>query len=108
MIHTKRRRNLLRKAKGFKWGRKSSIRLARPAVLKAGVNAFRDRKRKKRLNRQVQQVRINAAARATGMNYSTFIGALKKAGIVLDRKVLAEIARDYPAVFEKIISAVKA
>lgn len=108
MIHVKRRRNLLKKAKGYKWRRKNTIRLARPAVLKAGANAFADRKRKKRLNRQLHQIRINAGVRALGMNYSTFVGSLKKAGIILDRKVLAEVAKDYPAVFEKIVAAIKA
>ena len=107
MVHAKKRRNLLKKAKGFKWGRKSKIKLARVAVLKAGVNAYRDRRLKKRNNRQLQQIRINAAVRTLDLSYSRFIHALKEAGVALDRKVLAEIAMRYPEVFKAIVAAAK-
>lgn len=107
MIHAKKRRNLLKAAKGYKWGRKAKVRLARVAVLKAGVNAYRDRRLKKRDNRQLQQIRINAAVRALDLSYSRFIHALKEAGVALDRKVLAEIAMKYPEVFKGIVAAVK-
>lgn len=105
--HTKRRKNLLSKTKGMKWGRKSKIRLARPAMLKAGVYAYRDRRNKKRAFRRLWQVRINAAVRPLGLSYSKFIGALKKANIALDRKVLAGLAKDHPAVFEKVVEKIK-
>lgn len=107
IIHGKKRRTILKAAKGYKWGRKSKIKLARVAVLKAGQNAYRDRRLKKRDNRQLQQLRINAAARILGTNYSRFIGMMHKAGATLDRKVLSQIAADYPEVFKKILEAIK-
>lgn len=105
--HTKRRRNLLAKVKGFKWGRKSKIRLARPASLKAGVYAFRDRRAKKRNFRKLWNLKINAAARANGTTYSKFINALKLAKVELDRKVLAQFAEHNPEIFTKITETVK-
>ena len=107
-MHAKRRRNLLAKTKGYMWGRKSKIKLARTAVLKAGVNASKGRKQKKRDFRSLWTVRLNAAAREHGMSYSKFIDALKKANIELDRKVLAAIALEHPAVFAKIMEEIKA
>jgi len=89
------------------WGRKSKIKLAKVAMLKAGVNAYRGRKQKKRDFRSLWTVRLNAAAREHGMSYSKFIDALKKANIELDRKVLAAIALEHPSVFDKIIAEVK-
>ena len=107
VMHAKRRRNLLAKTKGYMWGRKSKIKLAKVAMLKAGVNAYRGRKQKKRDFRSLWTVRLNAAAREHGMSYSKFIDALKKANIELDRKVLAAIALEHPSVFDKIIAEVK-
>lgn len=105
--HTKRRRNLLSKVKGYKWGRKSKIRLARPAMLKAGAYAYRDRRQKKRNFRKLWTTKINAAARLNDISYSRLIDGLKKANIALDRKVLATIGEKHPAVFTKIVEAVK-
>lgn len=105
--HTKRRKNLLKKAKGYMWGRKSKVRLARTAVLKAGVYAYRDRRNKKRDFRRLWQVRINAAVRPLGMNYSQFIHSIKQAGIELDRKTLSNLAKDNAPVFEAIVNEVK-
>ena len=105
--HTKRRRNLLKKAKGFKWGRKKSIKLASTAVTRAGVNAYRSRRLMKRDYRQLWTVRLNAALRPLGMSYSRFINALKKKNVTLDRKVLAQLAAEHPAIFAKIVEAVK-
>lgn len=105
--HVKRRKSLMQKTKGMMWGRKSKIRLARPAMLKAGVNAFRDRRNKKRTNRRLWQVRLNAALRPLGTSYSRFIDGLKKAGIALDRKVLSQLANDHQAVFQKIVEKTK-
>ena len=107
VIHLKKRRKLLSKVKGYRWRRKSTIRQARPAVLKAGVNAYRDRKNKKRSFRQLWNIKINAACREHGISYSRFIDALKKANVGLDRKVLAEIAEKHPLVFSKIVAQVK-
>jgi len=105
--HVKRRRNLLRAVKGYKWGRKSKIRLARPAMLKAGSYAYRDRRNKKRTFRRLWNIKINAGARANGTTYSRLINALKNAGITLDRKVLAQLAEKKPAVFSKVVEATK-
>ena len=107
IIHMKKRRNLLARVKGFKWGRKSKIRLARPAMLKAGAHAFADRRAKKRTFRQLWNLKINAAARLNGTTYSKFINGLKKAGIELDRKVLSQIAQKHPGVFAKIVEKAK-
>lgn len=107
MGHVKRRKSLLARTKGMKWGRKSKIREARTAVLKAGAHAFCGRRNKKRIFRRLWQVRLNAALRPLGMNYSKFIDALKKSGSTLDRKVLSQIAKDHPVVFEKIVNSIK-
>jgi large subunit ribosomal protein L20 len=87
----------------MKWGRKSKVRMARVASLKAGVYAYRDRRNKKRTMRRLSQVRINAAVRTLGTSYSRFINDLKKKNIELDRKVLSQIAANYPNVFEKVV-----
>ncbi len=87
------------------WGRKSKLKLAKTAASKSGVNAYVGRKLKKRNNRRLQQTRIGAAAKALGTKYSAIIGDLKKKNVILDRKSLSEIARLYPAVFEKIVKA---
>ena len=105
--HTKRRRNVLSKAKGYMWGRKSKVRLARIAILKAGAYAYRDRRNKKREFRRLWQVRINAAVRLYDLSYSRFIDLLKKTGVGLDRKILSELAAEKPKVFEQIVAFVK-
>ncbi|MEK7649135.1 MAG: 50S ribosomal protein L20 [Patescibacteria group bacterium] len=107
-IHLKKRRKLLKEVKGYKWGRKKLIKLARPAMLKAGVNAFRDRRAKKRTFRSLWQIKINAACREHGLTYSRFISMLTKAHIGLDRKILADLAEHNPAVFAQIIEKVVA
>jgi len=103
--HVKRRKNILARTKGMMWGRKSKLKLAKTAATKAGVNAYVGRKLKKRNNRRLQQTRIGAAAKVLGLKYSTIISDLKKRNVELDRKSLSEIARLYPAVFEKIAKA---
>jgi large subunit ribosomal protein L20 len=105
IIHLKKRHNILSKAKGFKWGRKNKVKLAKAAVRKAGVNAYRDRKNVKRDKRGLWQTQINAAARTQNISYSKLIDQLKKKGIILDRKILALLAEKYPTVFEKIVKA---
>ena len=103
----KRRRNILKAAKGFRFGRSTKKRSAIDALRHAGKYAFLDRRAKKRDMRGLSIVRINAALRENGFkNYSTFMGALKKANIELDRKVLAEIAAEYPETFKRIIAKV--
>ena len=102
----KKREKLLRYTKGFRWGRKSKERAAKEALLHAWTNAFRGRKEKKRVYRRLWQVKINAAVRENGMKYSTFINALKKKDIKLDRKILAELAQFEPEIFKKIVEFV--
>lgn len=101
----KRRKNILARTKGMMWGRKSKITLAKIAAVKAGAQAYQGRKQKKRNNRGLQQMRINAAARMNGTTFSRLIGDLKKRKIELDRKVLAELAMNHPDVFAKIVKA---
>jgi large subunit ribosomal protein L20 len=105
--HAKKRRALMKRVKGFEAGRKNLLKLAKTADTKAGAHAFRDRRRKKREFRRLWQVRINAAVRELGTNYSTFIGGLKKKNIELDRKVLSQIAVEQPKIFKKIVELVK-
>ncbi len=100
----KRRKNILARTKGMMWGRKSKITLAKVAATKAGVNAYVGRKLKKRDNRGLQQNRISAALKEMGMSYSKTMGALKKKKIELDRKILSELAMQYPAIFAKIVA----
>lgn len=103
--HVKRRKNILARTKGMMWGRKSKLTLAQIAATKAGLHAHTDRKLKKRTNRGLQQVRINAAARALDTTYSKLMSQIKKKNIELNRRVLSQIADKYPAVFEKIVKA---
>jgi large subunit ribosomal protein L20 len=107
-MHVKRRNNILKSTKGYMWGRKSKIKLAKVAVLKAGKHAYRDRRRKKREMRALFQVRINAAVRPAGISYSRFMGEAKKANLALDRKILSTLAKDFPMVFEAVVKSVKA
>lgn len=97
----------MKKAKGFRWGRKKLIKLAKTATIKAGAYAFRDRKTKKRSARALWQIKLNAAAREHGLSYSKFINLIKKAKIEMDRKVLAELAEKQPEIFAKIIEKIK-
>ncbi|MBI2050927.1 MAG: 50S ribosomal protein L20 [Parcubacteria group bacterium] len=105
MMHSKRRRNILEKTKGFKWGRKKLIKIAKTAVTKAGAHSHRDRRVKKRTARALWHIKINAAARANNTIYSTLAGSLKKNKIEVDRKILAGIAEHEPALFAEIVKA---
>jgi len=104
---TKKRKKVLKKTKGYKWGRKNVYRLAKTAVTKAGASAYKERKRKKRTKRALWQIKINAAVRPYGLSYSKFINLLKKNKIELDRKILADLAEKEPKVFEAIVKEVK-
>jgi len=104
----RRHKRLIKLAKGY-WGqRKNVFRRAKETVERALVYAYRDRRQKKRDFRRLWQIRINAAARLNGINYSKFMGGLKKAGIELDRKVLANLAINEPEVFSKLVEIAKA
>ena len=104
----KRRRNLLKQVKGYRFGRSTKERIAKEALFHAGTHAFRDRKTKKRIARNVWSLRINAAARPEGISYSKLIGGLKKANIALDRKSLAALAKDHPETFKRVVAQVSA
>jgi len=103
----KKRRHLLKHAKGFRWGRKTKLKLAKDALRHAWTFSYRDRKVKKRDFRQLWQIKINSACRKMGISYSRFINALKKNKIELDRKVLAQLVEKHPEIFEKIVEEVK-
>ena len=103
----KRRKNLLKRAKGFRGARKSKYRAAKQALFKAWTYAYRDRRTKKREFRKLWNIRINAACKQQGTNYSRFIKGLKDNKIELDRKILADLAMNESAVFTEIVKAVK-
>ena len=108
-IKTRRRhKRILKKAKGYVGGRHRLYRTAKETVLRAGAFAYRDRRAKKRQFRSLWIIRVNAAARALGLSYGTFMHGLKKAGIALDRKILAELAVEDPGAFAKLVETVKA
>lgn len=108
MMTRKRRNKTLKLAKGY-WGSKSKhFKMAKQAVMKSGNYAYIGRKQKKREFRQLWIARISAAAKANGMNYSTLMNGLKKAGIMLNRKMLSEIAINDPAGFTAIVEQAKA
>ena len=99
----KKREKLLKYTKGFKWGRKSKERAAKEALLHAWSHAWRGRIEKKREYRRLWQTQINAGARVNGLNYSKLISGLKKQNIILDRKILADLAQNEPEIFSKIV-----
>ena len=103
-----RHKKILALAKGFRGRRGNVFRIAKQAVMKAGQYAYRDRRAKKRVFRQLWIARINAAARANGLTYGQFINGLNKAQIGLDRKVLADIAVHDEVAFAAIVNQVKA
>ena len=103
-----RHKKVLALAKGYRGRRGNVFRIAKQAVMKAGQYAYRDRRAKKRVFRQLWIARINAAARANGLTYSQFTNGIRKAGIEIDRKVLADIAVADKAAFAGIVAQVKA
>ena len=99
----KRRSKVLKQAKGY-WGRRSNVyTVAKNAVEKGMVHAYRDRKTKKRIYRSLWITRINAAVREHGMSYSKFINALDSKGVIINRKVLANLAVDNPDAFAELV-----
>lgn len=103
----KRRKKILKQAKGYFGARSKVYTVAKNAVEKGLVYAYRDRRNKKRNFRRLWIARINAAARSEGMNYSSFIHALKDNDIDLNRKVLADLAMNEPSTFKAIVDKVK-
>ncbi|MBU0722559.1 50S ribosomal protein L20 [Patescibacteria group bacterium] len=106
ITHLKKRRNLLKKAKGYKWGRKNLMRAASTAVVKAGVRSYIDRRLKKRDNRALWQIKISAFAKEHGLSYSKFIHLLKINQIEVDRKILADLAVNNKNVLIKILGQI--
>lgn len=105
--HVKKRKKLLKQAKGFKWGRKKLIKQAKEAVIKSGADAYKGRKTKKRDARQSWNVNINSALKKHNLSYSKFINKLKTNNVELDRKVLADLAANNPKIFDQIVKKVK-
>ncbi|MEK7589675.1 MAG: 50S ribosomal protein L20 [Patescibacteria group bacterium] len=105
----KRRRNVLSKVKGYRFGRSTKERLAKVAIAHAGTHAFAHRRDKKNDFRRLWTVKINAATRASEspISYSKFIDSLKKKNIKLDRKILADLAENLPESFERVLEKVR-
>ena len=108
VVRRRRHKKVLKLAKGFYSGRRKHFRKAKEQVERSLVYAYRDRKQKKREFRKLWIIRINAACRLNDINYSTFMHGLKKAGIELDRKILADMAMNNPAAFSKVVEQSKA
>jgi large subunit ribosomal protein L20 len=108
-ISMKRRRNVLKKVKGYRFGRGSKERAAKEAIRHAGSYAYRDRRNKKRDFRRLWTTKINAALRGgeNPISYSKFIDMLKKKNVEVDRKILAEVAEKNPKAFANLVDQVK-
>ncbi len=102
--HVKKRRKLLKAVKGYKWGRKNLIKLARTARTKAGAHSYVDRRKKKRTMRGLWQIKINAFVREHDLSYSNFIHLLKINEIEIDRKILADLAENNKEVLKTLVS----
>jgi large subunit ribosomal protein L20 len=100
----RRHRKIIKQAKGYYGARSRTFKSAKDAVWKAGTYAYRDRRQRKRVFRRLWIARINAAARLNGMSYSVFIGGLKRKGIELDRKILADLAVYNPEIFAELVT----
>lgn len=107
-VARKRRKKILKLAKGYRGGRSKLFRTAKNAVIKSLSYSYRDRRRRKRDFRRLWVVRINAATRENGMSYSRFIEGLKKANIQLDRRVLANLAMEDAPAFAQLVDTAKA
>ena len=103
----KRRKKVLKKAKGYYGGRRKLYRTAKETVQRAMAYSYRDRRNKKRDFRSLWIIRINAACRLLGLSYSRFMNGLKKLGVTIDRKNLAEIAVKDPQTFAQLAQMVK-
>lgn len=107
VLKTKTRRNLLKQAKGYRFGRSKKEANAMEAMMHAGAYAFAHRRDKKGDMRNLWNVKINAAVRPEGLSYSRFIDALKKKNIAVDRKILANLAEFNPETFKRMVAQVK-
>lgn len=102
-----RHKKIISLAKGYRGRRKNVFRIAKQAVMKAGLYAYRDRRQRKRQFHQLWIIRINAAARLHGLTYSKFMNGLKKSSIQIDRKILADIAVFHKEEFKKLVEQAK-
>jgi large subunit ribosomal protein L20 len=107
MTHVKKRRKLLKAVKGYKWGRKKLVKLAKTARTKAGAHSYTDRRKKKRVMRGLWQIKINAFVREYGLSYSRFINLLKVNKIEVDRKILADLAVSNKEALTALINKIK-
>ena len=107
VISLKQRKNILKQTKGYRWSRKSKERAAREALLHAYTHSFHDRKKKKGNFRRLWNIKINAGARNHGISYSHFMSLLKKSGVRLDRKILADLAENNPSIFDAVVKESK-
>ncbi len=108
VVRRRRHKKILKLAKGFYSGRRKHFRKAKEQIERSLVYAFRDRKKKKREFRKLWIIRINAACRLNDISYSRFINGLKKSGIELDRKILADMAMNDAAAFSAVVAQAKA
>lgn len=104
---SKKHKKILKQVKGFRGSRKHRIKLAKEALLKSGLYAYRDRRAKKRDFRKLWIIRLNAALKKYNLRYSQFINALKKTKMGYNRKILADLALNHPDEFEKIVEKLK-
>ncbi|MFZ2832079.1 MAG: 50S ribosomal protein L20 [Minisyncoccia bacterium] len=103
----KRRRNVLAQVKGYRFGRSTKEIQANDAIAHAGAYAFAHRRDKKNVFRRLWTVKMNAALRPLGFSYSKFIDALKKKNIIIDRKIMADLAENNPETFANVVNEVK-
>jgi large subunit ribosomal protein L20 len=103
----KRKKKIIKQAKGFRWRRKSTFKAAKQALMKAWSYQYRDRRTKKRAFRREWQKQINKTVRKQGLSYSKFMNLLKKMKIGLNRKTLAELSLKHPEIFSKIVKQAK-
>jgi len=103
----KTRRNILKQAKGYRFGRSTKEKQANEAIMHAGAYAFAHRRDKKSDMRKLWNIKIGTAAKANGTSFSVFMGALKKKNISLDRKILADLAENNPETLKRILAEVK-
>jgi len=106
-ITKRRHKKVITLAKGFRGGRKKLFKLAKNAIAKAGLHAYTDRRKKKRDFRALWILRLTAAVQKRDLNYSTFIGNLRKKHVILNRKTMSEVAIHYPKVFDQIVELVR-
>ncbi|MCD5382537.1 50S ribosomal protein L20 [Candidatus Gracilibacteria bacterium] len=105
-VTRRRHKKVIKQAKGFRWGRSKLFKLAKNAIAKSGMNAYRDRRVKKRTFRRLWISRVSAFLRTRGEKYSTFINKMQLKNIVVNRKMMADLAAQHPHAMEEIVKKV--